>query len=275
MEDARMRRITERHQNHPQNLAPLLQTLCLGLFVALLVGSWPQRTLAQGPSDTIILSVTAPPGLSTGIYDTAVVSTSWSQANAYTGVSIAVLVDALQVGLSPTAHAYLTTRIGPGTTPMDEIAHAQFTVPLELPICSPSSCGATVTIFSGLSLGPGTYFVTMGPEATSIGTVGWFPAQNPTVLLDAGVSAGDSFLAWNEAVAPYPPASAFEVFGYPMNITVTETAAFAGTPGQATCRGDSVAALARQFGGLRAAASALGFPSVQALQDAIRAFCEE
>jgi hypothetical protein len=49
---------------------------------------------------------------------------------------------------------------------------------------------------------------------------------------------------------------------------------FPGTPGQPTCYRDSVSALARQFGGLDAAASALGFPSVQALQEAIRAFCE-
>ena len=51
--------------------------------------------------------------------------------------------------------------------------------------------------------------------------------------------------------------------------------AFAGTHGKANCHGQSVSALARQFGGLDAAASALGFPSVQALQDAIREFCEE
>ena len=50
---------------------------------------------------------------------------------------------------------------------------------------------------------------------------------------------------------------------------------FAGTPGTPNCQGRSVSALARQFGGLNAAASALGFPSVQALQDAIREFCEE
>jgi hypothetical protein len=49
---------------------------------------------------------------------------------------------------------------------------------------------------------------------------------------------------------------------------------FAGTPGTPNCEGESVSALAQQFGGLDAAASALGFPSVQALQDAIRAFCE-
>jgi len=50
---------------------------------------------------------------------------------------------------------------------------------------------------------------------------------------------------------------------------------FAGTPGKPNCHGESVSALARQFGGLDAAAAALGFPSVQALQDAIRKFCKE
>jgi hypothetical protein len=49
--------------------------------------------------------------------------------------------------------------------------------------------------------------------------------------------------------------------------------AFAGTPGQANCYGRSVSALARQFRGLNAAAAALGFPSVPALQNAILAFC--
>ena len=51
--------------------------------------------------------------------------------------------------------------------------------------------------------------------------------------------------------------------------------AFAGTPGKANCHGQSVSALARQFGGLSAAASALGFASVGALQDASREFCEK
>ena len=48
---------------------------------------------------------------------------------------------------------------------------------------------------------------------------------------------------------------------------------FEGTPGMSNCHGKSVAALAHQFGGLNAAAKALGFSSVQALQGAIRAFC--
>jgi hypothetical protein len=49
---------------------------------------------------------------------------------------------------------------------------------------------------------------------------------------------------------------------------------FAGTPGKASCHGQSVSALARQHGGLNAAAAALGYASVEALQNAILAYCE-
>lgn len=54
-----------------------------------------------------------------------------------------------------------------------------------------------------------------------------------------------------------------------------ETVPRAGTPGRANCHGKSVSALAHQFRGLDAAASALGFSSVEALHDAFKAFCEE
>jgi hypothetical protein len=49
---------------------------------------------------------------------------------------------------------------------------------------------------------------------------------------------------------------------------------FVGTPGTANRHGESVSALVHQYGSLEAAASALGFPSVQAPQDAIQEFCE-
>jgi YVTN family beta-propeller protein len=48
---------------------------------------------------------------------------------------------------------------------------------------------------------------------------------------------------------------------------------FAGTPGSSNCYGQSVAALVRQYGGLNAAATALGFSSIMALQNTISAFC--
>jgi hypothetical protein len=49
---------------------------------------------------------------------------------------------------------------------------------------------------------------------------------------------------------------------------------FAGTPGRANCQVKSASALARQFGGLKRAAEALGYASVDALQNAIQEFCE-
>jgi hypothetical protein len=62
-------------------------------------------------------------------------------------------------------------------------------------------------------------------------------------------------------------------FNMTMSLT-GETVPQAGTPGNANCHGKSVSALANEFGGLDAAASALGFSSVQALQDTFKAFCE-
>jgi hypothetical protein len=49
---------------------------------------------------------------------------------------------------------------------------------------------------------------------------------------------------------------------------------FAGSPGKANCHGQSVSALARQYGGLSGAAAALGYSNVSALQNAILTFCE-
>ena len=48
---------------------------------------------------------------------------------------------------------------------------------------------------------------------------------------------------------------------------------FAGTPGRANCRGQSVSALAQQYGGLAAAAAALHYSSVQMLQNDIAVYC--
>jgi hypothetical protein len=53
-----------------------------------------------------------------------------------------------------------------------------------------------------------------------------------------------------------------------------ETVPDVGTPGQPACHGQSISALAHQFGGIDAAASALGFSSVGQLQAGFALFCE-
>jgi hypothetical protein len=52
-----------------------------------------------------------------------------------------------------------------------------------------------------------------------------------------------------------------------------QTVPKAGVPGKANCHGKSISALAHQFGGIAAAASALGFSSVDELQEAFKVFC--
>jgi YVTN family beta-propeller protein len=64
--------------------------------------------------------------------------------------------------------------------------------------------------------------------------------------------------------------SAFGIFIQPS----PQPPKFAGTSGKANCHGQSVSALAKQYGGLSAAAVALGFNSVNALQNGIMEFCE-
>jgi hypothetical protein len=48
---------------------------------------------------------------------------------------------------------------------------------------------------------------------------------------------------------------------------------FAGTPGRPNCSGQTVSALAHQYGGIALAAAALGYSSVSALMGAIASFC--
>jgi hypothetical protein len=50
-------------------------------------------------------------------------------------------------------------------------------------------------------------------------------------------------------------------------------ALFAGTPGKRICKAKSTSALAETFSGLKRAAIALGFPTVEALRIAVKAYC--
>lgn len=53
-----------------------------------------------------------------------------------------------------------------------------------------------------------------------------------------------------------------------------ETVPDIGTSGEPNCHGQSVDALAKEFGGIAQAGSVLGFSSVNALQDSLREFCQ-
>jgi hypothetical protein len=101
-----------------------------------------------------------------------------------------------------------------------------------------------------------------GPKLVGTGGIGGTSGQGFSVSLS---SDGNTAIVGgpNDNYSPSPVGAAW-VFVQPV---------FAGTPGKANCNGQSVSALARQYGGLNNAAAALGFDSVKALQGAIQDFC--
>ena len=73
-----------------------------------------------------------------------------------------------------------------------------------------------------------------------------------------------------------PPAAGANPPTFNMAFSVSgQTVPRAGVPGRPNCHGKTVSALAHQFGGIDGAAAALGFSSVQELQDAFFRFCDQ
>ena len=106
----------------------------------------------------------------------------------------------------------------------------------------------------------GGMWTQQGPKLVGAGAIG-FAQQGHSVSL-----SGDGNTAF--VGTPFDNNSAGAVWVF------AAQPVFAGTPGKSNCHGKSVSALAQQYGGLNNAAAALGYPSVQALQDAIMTYCE-
>jgi len=105
--------------------------------------------------------------------------------------------------------------------------------------------------------GPGGVSVTQDNSRVYAVNFGW----NAVMVVDAVTGA---------VAAPIPVGSGPLAYGNFIQPRPT----FAGTPGKSNCHGQSVSALAKQYGGLNNAAVTLGYPSVSALQNAIEAYCE-
>ena len=113
----------------------------------------------------------------------------------------------------------------------------------------------------------------------------YLSAPKPIVAPGTPFTTGTDLQAWirNSDLDPDWLRIGTDIIGGPtpvrtFNMTMSltgETVPQAGTPGNANCHGKSVSALAHQFGGIDAAASALEFSSVQALQDAFKEFCDQ
>ena len=119
---------------------------------------------------------------------------------------------------------------------------------------------ATNTVTATIPVGGGPVSAAVSPDGSKVYVANTFSSS---------VSVIDTVT--NTVIATIPVGSTPIAFG----IFIQPAPRFAGTPGKANCYGKSVSALVRQYHGLNAAAAALGFPSVKALQKAILEYCGE
>ena len=152
-------------------------------------------------ADTI-LSVTGVHGstLSLGAANQTLAA-SWSSTVTYSNVSIG-----FQSNFGPfNGTAFLMTQIGPGTTSAQQVGSSSYSVI--------SGSPSLTNLFSGLTLGPGTYFLVVASAPLSPG--GWdtpFTAGSAVVSTGAGVSRGAQLIV-NDSLGSlnlaYLPASSF------------------------------------------------------------------
>jgi hypothetical protein len=152
------------------------------------------------------------PGLSIGSGR----ATQWQSSLAFDDVTVTADLSALP-GLTGTVTAFLTNKVGPGTTAANEIAHATVNLPDFF------AASHTVTLFTDLDLDPANYYLTI------VGTGVWwtsdssqvettlFPCDN-AIPCPVTIGAGDpAFPNWQMfTVQPnaYLPASVWTPFHF-------------------------------------------------------------
>ena len=137
----------------------------------------------------------------------------------------------------------------------------------------------TITFTKPILLPAGHYF--FRPEVLVYGG-DFLYLSAPRPIVSPGAPFVGDLQAWirNSALAPDWLRIGTDIIGgatpptFNMTFSLTgDTIPEAGIPGEPNCHGESVSALARQFGGIDAAASTLGFSSVVALQHSFKGFC--
>ena len=148
-----------------------------------------------------------------------VVVGSWTQAAPASNVTVSALV-ATNIGVA-TGQAFLTNRIGPGTTTSNQIASGPYSAPeMTFPQRQDANGAPYTVLFNGLNLAPGTYYLILqGPPGQFSNNYEWVGDNNGVVVNAApGWSLGAYYLcnAFGGCNAdPYLPASTFQPASVP------------------------------------------------------------
>jgi len=153
---------------------------------------------AMAAQAATIVSVSGPVNFSGAVGSEQALTAGFSTSQAYSDIAIRAFISGPS---SETYTAYLTTSIGPGTTIADQVA----TVAQNFPGFSP---GTLTPIFTGLSLAPSTYYLTIFNSATTNGA--WSSTNAPTFTTAPGASyVFSGYFITNGNPLPYPPAANF------------------------------------------------------------------
>ena len=106
---------------------------------------------------------------------TTILAVGWTSSLSFSDVTVTTQM-ASSNPVGATGHAFLTTRLGTGTTLADQVAATSFVFPAN----TNGNYSGLVTLFSGLTLTAGTpYFLTIVPDAGF--TAGWYYTSQETI----------------------------------------------------------------------------------------------
>jgi hypothetical protein len=140
----------------------------------------------------------------------AVVSVGWSFDNGHEKVTVAALLGNHGTpDVATQGEAWLTTRIGPGTTRDHVVAHGVFPIPYTDP-ADPQP--AWIGLFADLNLLPGDYYLTIASDHPSSG---WYQdPQGASIVQAPGVTRRGDYASFTPLAfdKDFPPAGQFFQF---------------------------------------------------------------
>jgi hypothetical protein len=196
-----------------------------------------------------------------------------SRTNSPSDVEIATATRARSAGTIATSATVVSTNFAVDSTVVNGVSAGAGS---EGPF-SGEEVEITITFTSPIILPAGSYF--FRPEVLlTNGDFLYLSGQRPPIT---PISPDRQAWIRNSNLAPDWLRIGTDIIGgtmpptFNMSFSLTgETVPVTGTPGQPNCHGQSISALANQFGGIGAAASALGFSSASALHEGFELFCE-
>jgi len=180
-----------------------MRTALLTTFISLLL------IVPVASAATIVSEGSSSQGVFSGIF-----AWGWNQSGSWSNVAVSAELASNTTGSTVTA--FLTTQIGPGTTVANQIATQ---------VVGVNSGVGNYGLFSGLSLGSGSYFITLLFSSSLTGPLGGGTVIGPTV------GPGVTYLGLSTlGAAAYAPAGAASSSSIALRFNVTGDQAAAGVP---------------------------------------------